>query len=85
VSYAIGGESAYYEAPDAPGPECQWCDGGGWVGVSAIVDCVGSVHPLPQDSQYSQRPYEIRCPRCLDEPGVEPPNGKKGGGGTCAK
>jgi hypothetical protein len=77
MSYAIGGEAAYYQPPAPPGPECQWCDGYAWVDVESIVDVSGNIHLLAQDvSQYRQ--HEIRCPRCIEDPGVEPRPNKEG-------
>ena len=68
MSYAIGGEAAYYQPPAPPGPECQWCDGTGMVDISAIVDAGGTVQTLPGGVGESQ----TFCPRCLELPGVEP-------------
>ena len=71
MSYAIGGEANFYEPRDEPSPECQWCDGQKWVDVASIVDVSGNVHPLPQD-MFLFRQHEVKCPRCVEEPGVEP-------------
>ena len=74
MSYAIGGEAAYYQPPVPPSPECQWCDGYAWVDVESIVDVSGNIHILSQDVSRLVRSltHEIRCPRCLELPGVDP-------------
>ena len=64
MAYAIGGEAAYYQPPDPPGPECLWCDGTGMVDVAAIRDSAGKLR------EYNGA--DIPCPRCLEDPGVEP-------------
>ena len=67
MSYALGGEAAYYQPPAPPGPECQWCDGNGIVDVAAIRDSAGKFH------EYNGADWaHIPCPRCLELPGVEP-------------
>jgi len=63
--YAIGGESAWYQPPD-PLPDCQWCDGGTKVDVSAVIDTAGEVHTVDA--------VEVKCPRC-NGTGIDPGEG----------
>ena len=66
MTYALGGEAAWYQPPD-DGPECLWCDGGKMVEVVAVATVTGESENL---KDYGLA-VEVPCPRC-DGTGVEP-------------
>ena len=67
MTYALGGEAAWYQPPD-PGPECLWCDGGKMVDVVAVATVTGESENLKEWGLA----VEVQCPRCIEHPGVEP-------------
>ena len=67
MTYALGGEAAWYQPPD-PGPECLWCDGGAMVDVVAVATVTGESENLKEWGLS----VEVPCPRCIEHPGVEP-------------
>jgi len=67
MTYALGGEAAWYQPPD-PGPECLWCDGGKMVDVVAVATVTGESENL---KDYGLA-VEVPCPRCREHPGYEP-------------
>ena len=68
MTYALGGEAAWYQPPD-DGPECLWCDGTLQVAITSITDVGGEERSLKE--YFPLHNQTMTCLRC-DGTGVEP-------------